>query len=788
MKDNTPMMPWRCLASLFTISLALVSTAVSTAAADTREHPYLFFSADQIPEFRQRVQSIEWSKQAYERMVQAVENTESIGMPPPNSNIREEWRPTLRRYPQIASYAAFLYLLDGKPAYLDLAREFLIKYATHFDERINFHNIDDKDAIVIYETGRLGTHSAWTYDMIHAFLTPEERKLVEENLLRAIVETIRRTTEEVSMTDLWAGLTEDTGARPKDYNWKHGQNNMALYRNTGIAAIAFALQDEELIEHSIDNWKIYLERDLMADGMWQEEDYAYSRFCYASMQTVAEMAYQYGYKENLYTWEVEARPFEEFDQGYVETPLPPREADLGNTRTLKMFLDAQIDFQYPDLSAGNWGWVTNRASFLGNSQHVTFYELGYQRYGDPVYGWILNRMDRSRGNGYGQGHISAIIYGGQPIEKFIEPETGSRWYDHSKWVVLKSIEGREYWNSDSIYAFLPYDGVRSKGLRPLSLDLYAYGKVVAPRVAKHSRLQAHDKDYYLTDDSWNAYMVDGQNQSGIRSAITRNWMRFHDFTPEFKIAQASIVVEDRVRASIWYEDVAERDPKKDRIDSRLVALNKEYVIDILDLRHKQDQAYKRHFEWIWHAFGDLTLEGIEDGEITHNQWSATWIDPEDGIGVKTTMTASGRSTGTKVSVRTNAYGSYLRVLRGDFNESFIAIHEPFRDASRIDSIENLWESDGQVALRITGQDAEGKAYTDYVLIAFAADSLAFEKDRESIAGDGHYGYIRVSEGKLVARGDLSAFRITSDPVRSASLNGRPIRIITENGMVSFERK
>ena len=74
--------------------------------------------------------------------------------------------------------------------------------------------------------------------------------------------------------------------------------------------------------------------------------------------------------------------------------------------------------------------------------------------------------------------------------------------------------------------------------------------------------------------------------------------------------------------------------------------------------------------WVWHAFGDLALDGIKDGEITHGQWSATWLDPEDDIGLQTTMLGSAPRGGTKVSIRANEFGSYLRVFRGNYGESF----------------------------------------------------------------------------------------------------------------------
>lgn len=762
-------------------ALAVASAFLAnTPAFSAHQHPFLFFSGDQLPEFRRKVESVECSREAYHSLKRTVDKAPAIQLPPPNSQIRTEWLPAVRKFPRLAAYAAFLYLLDEDEKYLDYAREYLLTYAGGFDQRLNFHNIDQKDGIVIYDTGTLGVYSAWTYDMIYHQLSEDERELIESKLLRGIVEMIRHTTETVSIQDQWAGLTEDSGKRPKDYDWGPGQWNGNMYCNTGLAAIGFTLEDAPLIEHTVNNWKVYLARDMLADGMWQEEDFAYSRFCYSSMLTLAEMAYQYGYPEDLYHWEVVRKPNSQWDPGYVDAPFIDAEGEDSGLRSMKMFLDAQIDYQYPDLGPGNWGWQTNSASFLDKSAHVTFYELGYLRYQDPVYGWILNQMDRSRGNGYAQGSVSPILYGSDDIENVEKPATASRWYNHSKWITLKSIEGRDYWDSDSLYAFMPYGGERTKAIKPLSVDLFAFGKVVAPRVAKVSRLQSHDKDYYLTEDSWNAYLVDGTNLSILRDMFSRTRMRFHEFSPELKIVQAAIELERAIRPSFWYEEVAVRSPELDRTDSRLLAMSGEYLIDILDIRYLQEQAYKHHFEWVWHAFGDLTLESAEEGEVTFDDWSATWHDSSDDVGLKTYMLGS-RTGGTKVTRARNRFGDYVKAFRGNYGESFVAVHEPFRGQPAIDTVSELSRSDGSIALKIVDQGG----YTDYHCLAFAADSCAFEKDGESMSTDGYYGYLRVNGDRIVGRGAIDSFRIYAPQVERVELNGEDVQVEYSDGYVIF---
>ena len=43
-----------------------------------------------------------------------------------------------------------------------------------------------------------------------------------------------------------------------------------------------------------------------------------------------------------------------------------------------------------------------------------------------------------------------------PRARFEMPDAESRWYPHGKWVVLRSVRGRNYWGSDALHAFLSY--------------------------------------------------------------------------------------------------------------------------------------------------------------------------------------------------------------------------------------------------------------------------------------------------------------------------------------------
>jgi hypothetical protein len=762
----------------------LAGSAGALAASSGPAHPFLFFGENDLPAMRKRVADFPWARAAREKMIRRVEAHAEMMLPPPNARIRTQWRTAIVQDSEVAKYAAFLFRLDGDARHLEKARRFLLLYAENFETHINFHRLDDKDGIVIYDTGTLAVNSAWTYDMIHAELTPAERSLIEEKLLRGMVRTIRDTVNGRNMQDAWAGksATEASAStRAPDYDWGPGQWNGNMFCNAGLTAIGFVLRDPELYRHGIGNWKTYLARDMLADGMWQEEDFNYSRFCYSSMQIVAEMAHRYGYPENLYEIRLPSRAPADWDPGYVDTPVTAAEAGDPGYRTMSMFLDAQIDYQYPDLSAGNWGWQTKRAAF-DTGANVTFFELGYRRHKKPEYGWVLQQMDRSAENPYAQGLASPVLYG-DAITDAVAPDTASRWYAHGKWIILKSIEGLPYWGSEAVYAFMPYGAGRTKSLRALSLDLYAHGKVIAPRVSKHSRLQAHDKDYYLNDDAWNAYLIDGENLSGIKHRVTDSRMVFHDFTPGIKIAQARVEVERHVRPSIWYPQVAVRDASLDHHVARTVGVTADYVFDLTHLGFRERPAYKHNYEWVWHAYGDLTLRGVEAGEITMGPWSAKWKDA-DGIGMVTHMLDSGGTRGTRVSARHDGLTNYVRVLRGNEQETFVAIHQPFRGEPEGYEITRLFEDEGGVALKIKA----GDRFTDYLLVAFGREGMRVAHGGVEIETGGRYAYLRVQGNRLTAHGPIRRFSVPAGTVDELLVNGATVPLTLAGDHIAFVRE
>jgi len=675
--------------------LAAVIVAAPVPQARAEDHPHLFFRKADLPALREKVTTDRAARDALAGMGASLNRGARITLPPPDAGMRSGWARAVGRSGRTGATAAFCYLMTGEKRYLDIARDYLLTYAENFDTRVNFHRFEDKSYMRIYFTGGLGVNAAWTYDMIYDQLTGEERRLIETELLRGIVQMVKNSAKEPP--------SEGNAMVVNDYEWNGGAWNGVVYCNTGIGAVGFALDDPEIYEHAIRNWKTYIARDQLADGLYTEEDYGYANFCMRSLIDLAEMAYQSGYRENLWTLRVPSKPPDQWDDRYGK-PFAHEGTDPGY-RSLESFFDAVLDYQYPNLSAGNWGWQMNRASFTRSRDYGKFYALAYMRLGKPGYAWALSRI---AGRGGRRDRIASILYD-QPLpDNPRAPDTASRWYGHSKWIALKSIEGTDYWNSDAIYVFTPYGPYRTKALARLSVDLFAFGKPIAPRVSKTSRHQSHDEAYYLYSDAWNNVQVDGQNISIRRGTVADSRMRFCEFTPEIKIAQPIVTIERYVRPSIWEDDILDRRLDQDRTVSRTLALTDTYLVDVTHVKFLAEQKYRHNFHWNWHAAGELQFERVRHDDLTHDAWSAVWRD-EDGIGLRTTMLGSGMRCNTKVLWRASPHNQYVRAARSDFDTTFVAIHEPFRGKPQINTVTELLDAGGRVAVKVVAD-----TLTDYI--------------------------------------------------------------------------
>jgi hypothetical protein len=319
---------------------------------------------------------------------------------------------------------------------------------------------------------------------------------------------------------------------------------------------------------------------------------------------------------------------------------------------------------------------------------------------------VLQNADRSKAS-LGAG-ITSLLYFGKPLQQIAPPDTKSRVYSHGRWIALKSIEGPAYWKSDALYAFMPYSTQRTKPLQPFSLDIFGFGKILAPRVGIKHQAQSLTTDYQLTEPAWNNVLIDGRNASLLKERPDRSWMAWQDLGPLVKIVSPRIHYVGG-RQSELYQPSIERHPEEDRTASRTLAMTDRYLVDIYHVTYDRPPRYHHNFDYILHGYGKLKLEGPRDDRDRFSPTTAIWTQ-DDGIGLCSTFLPSKLHSGTKFKTYTTPATKeapsteMLIASRAGREMTYLVIHEPVKGQSRLNSIKSLSESSDHVAVEITHAD------------------------------------------------------------------------------------
>jgi len=695
-------MRWRNLLLLTMVTAAISAAGCATAAPRTGGqplevvHPSLLFRKSDIAQMKRTIAALPEAKTRWERMLADTDPSKALEYPVPGAATQPDWARVSGRVGGLAARCGVLYQLTGQRRYAEWARKMLLGWGREFHTRVDFrlcgdyrgtelgHAGEGGNNMGYYMVGHLLTNTALAYDCIWETLSPEDRATIERNYFGNWVAAIESFDSSKRMP----------GKAP-DFMIGGGQWNGANLCNMGLTATGFVLGDRRLIERGLRNFKLYLGRDLLSDGFWIEEDRAYSDTCMATLFAIAWMAHSSGYGEDLFYMVVKARPRESYDRRYY-VALPSCDGPAPAERSLSMYLDAQIDYQYPNLEPGNWGWLPGRGSLKRSGALVGMYGAGHVVYGKPGYAFILENVDLGRSR-LGAGGLD-LFYFGRKLDRTEPPESRSRWYPHGRWLVLKSIEGRRYWNSDSLYAFLPYGTERTKGLLPLTLDIFAFGRVLAPRTTITDFAQNLTKPYQLNEPAWNTVMIDGCILNTFRGRSDKTHLAYHDFGPLVKVAAPRVHWIGERRTELDTPNV-ERHGEEDCTLGRTLAMTDTYLVDVFSVTYDRRPKYKHNFDYVLHGKGELAFESSGSSGGRFADQVATWRQ-EDGVGLRSTITTAMPRGGTKLKKYTGPRGEFLVATRGNYEEWFAVVHEPFKGKPRIAEIKQLADQPDAVALEI----------------------------------------------------------------------------------------
>lgn len=236
-------------------------------------------------------------------------------------------------------------LQPEREQYAKAARNILLAYADHYKTypklttyggRVTFQTLNESGWLI---------DIAWAYDLIYSFLTPEERKHIEQDLILAAADVIRSSPR---------GLI----------NWQ-------VWHNAGLAAAGFVTRNRELIDEVLFGEMsvlYHLKEGLLADGLWWEQSIAYHEYTLEAFTWLALIAQNGGY--DIFGLQV-------------------------GDRTFRSMYDAIVYHAFTDLGQPSVG--DSPADFTLRSMWL--YGVAYKQYGDPKFAWVL-RQGNILGGGF----------------------------------------------------------------------------------------------------------------------------------------------------------------------------------------------------------------------------------------------------------------------------------------------------------------------------------------------------------------------------------------------------
>ncbi len=242
---------------------------------------------------------------------------------------------------------ALAYRFTGKIEYARAAARILLAYAGVYG---GWPIHDTTDRIDWRTGGRAFSQTldesvwlipmTWAYDLIadSGVLNAEQRRLIENDLLRAAVAVIERNDA--------------------------GKSNWQSWHNAAIGAVGFALGDQELIARAIggkSGFRFQMRESVFEEGFWYEGAWGYHFYALDPLLQLAEMAFRNG-------------------------------IDLFAELSLRKMFEAPLRFALPDGSLPQF----NDSGSVNVFNYDRFYEAAYHRYEDPLFLSVLGRRARGR--------------------------------------------------------------------------------------------------------------------------------------------------------------------------------------------------------------------------------------------------------------------------------------------------------------------------------------------------------------------------------------------------------
>ena len=327
-----------------------------------------------------------------------------------------------------------MYAFTGDAKYGDYCKKLLLAYADAFPNYVigARQGFSHSPSIIFDQT--LGD-SIWIvqvargYDLIHDLpsMTPEERKHIEDDFLKADARHIIRNHSMLEASTNWSAIG-----------------------TCAVLTTGYATDDQEMIDTAFYGIKGTKEKAtgglfdrhfsakaISADGLWVEGAMGYQFMALQALIMDAEMLWHHGI--DMYRY---------------------------RDCALKRLFDSPIEYSYPDFTAAAFH-DSGHASIFGTDAYL--YEYAYRRYHDPAYLQVLNQVGMHFDAHYQQFPVS-VLYDRDPAkEKATPPEWKSVNFFQVGYGYLRTTT-----EAGTVHMALEY-GPKSSHGHPdkLTLDLFA---------------------------------------------------------------------------------------------------------------------------------------------------------------------------------------------------------------------------------------------------------------------------------------------------------------------------
>jgi len=606
---------------------------------------------------------------------------------------------------------AACYAVTGNAKYGRRAIDILIEFA-----RCGVFLEERKNMGTALGNSVFGINYLMSVDLLRGAFSPDEQNEVDsflERLGNEIVYDSERFLPNFASTNVYS-------------------NHMAFHHGT-VGVIGAYLGNRRFIRWALEGKAGFfdlVDRGILDRGLWQEGTTGYHFVALAALTYLAAAFRNRKMKPDLFT----------------------AESRRGNT--LAMLFNGPVRLAFPDLSVPSigdtYGYIY---SLKGHGAVIDAWRFLRK----PVYGWVLSqsRLDNDHPKIGSKGEVSALLCALLWSRERVSgrsPSARSELFEAHGYAVLRQIESREYWGSDSLVAVMNFDRSRQHShADKLGIILFGKGKLLVPDVGAKSTekglnfLSLVRKDWNVRTAAHNTVVVDEQDQQSIKKQLK---LVLYEKNRQFGIVSAADF-------GTLYPGVTQR---------RTLLMTDGYFLDVFSVASNETHVY----DYVLRSFDESgqtrTADDVEPLEFgaadgpysmmgnvrameTDKRWSCHWKQGN----VRFWLSMLGESNthvifaeGPRDDRYTPPNIPMVLVRRVAKQTHFVSLLVPSRSKTMNHALEDVKSAKGLLTLRIVGPE-----YEDHLVLSLSfrprARQLTIEHQNKKHARDGIYLYKRFKQ-------------------------------------------